>query len=118
MDDLLSLNVDLADGFTYIHAAGELDRSNADRFERRLDQLVRTAIPRILDLSELTYVDSAGLRAISLSAQRAPMRLVIPETARIRRTVAISGIGELVAIFGSVVEAEQGATPPGSSRPS
>jgi anti-anti-sigma factor len=104
--ELLTINVELADDFTYIHARGEIDRANAQQFEQRLNEAVRTAVPRIIDLGEVTYIDSAGLRALQLSAQRGTSYLVLPRDARIYRTVMIAGINELIPIVESVADAK------------
>jgi anti-anti-sigma factor len=106
-ENLATITIELGDSFSYIRVAGEIDRSNADQLEQRLNESVRTGVPRIADLSAVTFLDSAGARALQLSGQRAPLRLVIPETTPIYRAVMLTGIGELMPILGSVSEAEQ-----------
>ena len=106
MTELLTINVELADDFTYIHARGEIDRANAEQFEQRLNEAVRSAVPRIVDLADVTYIDSAGLRALQLSGQRGTMRIVLPADARIYRTVMIAGINELMPIVETVDDAK------------
>ncbi len=58
-----------ADGTVRLMLSGELDMAVAPRLEARLRQLQMAHSPVRLDLSELGFIDSTGLRAI-LMAQR------------------------------------------------
>ena len=104
MTELLTINVELADDFTYVHVCGEIDRGQREQFEQRLNEAVRTAVPRIVDLGEVTYIDSAGLRSLQLSAQRGALRVVLPSDARIYRTMMVAGINELMPIVETVAD--------------
>jgi anti-anti-sigma factor len=106
VDDLLTLTIELADDYTYVRASGEIDRSNAGLFERRINELVRTGVTRIVDFTDVTYIDSAGLRALALTAQRGALRLVVPPGARVYRTIMVTGLGDLVTIVGAVDDAD------------
>jgi len=57
---------------THIALRGELDLSTTDRVQRELER-VEAAAPSVLklDLSELTFLDSTGLRLIVAADQRA-----------------------------------------------
>lgn len=58
------------DGVRVLEVTGELDLSTAPALCLRLDAARRAARPRILvDLSELEFCDSTGLRALILAAQ-------------------------------------------------
>jgi anti-sigma B factor antagonist len=56
-----------ADGRRVIAPCGELDLSNAAQLENRLAGSVDT----ILDLSELSFIDSTGISVVVTTAQRA-----------------------------------------------
>jgi anti-anti-sigma factor len=56
-----------ADGRRVISPCGELDLSNAAQLEERLAGNIDT----VLDLSELSFIDSTGIRAVISTAQRA-----------------------------------------------
>ncbi len=94
--------------------AGEIDLANADTGEERIVAGVPNEADRlILDLSEVTYLDSAGVRLIlgvneRLHLRRQELRLVVPSTAPIQRLIEITRLGVQVPIFATVGEAEEG----------
>jgi len=93
--------------------AGEIDLANADTGEERIVAGVPNEADRlILDLSAVTYLDSAGVRLIlgvneRLHLRRQELRLVVPETAPIQRLLEITRLGVQVPIFATVAESEQ-----------
>ena len=95
-----------------VSMAGEIDLANADTGEERIVAGVPNEADRlILDLSEVTYLDSAGVRLIlgvneRLHLRRQELRLVVPSTAPIQRLIEITRLGVQVPIFTTVAEAE------------
>jgi anti-sigma B factor antagonist len=87
-------------GAAWVHVAGELDIASAPRLERTLRGAELRARLVVLDLRELTFVDSCGVHVIvyaSLRARRAGRRLVLLRgPAQIQRLLALSGAGDLV----------------------
>jgi anti-sigma B factor antagonist len=51
-----------------IRARGELDRSTADRLSSALDAARADGVTALLDLSAVSFIDSAGLRVLLHSA--------------------------------------------------
>ena len=51
-----------------IRARGELDRSTADRLSSALDAARADGVTTLLDLSAVSFIDSAGLRVLLRSA--------------------------------------------------
>ena len=47
-----------------VRVSGELDVAVVDRLKQRLDSLARPGETVVLDLSELSFIDSAGLNVI------------------------------------------------------
>ena len=93
---------------------GEIDLANADTGEERIVAGVPNEADRvILDLSGVTYLDSAGVRLIlgvneRLHLRRQELRLVVPTNAPIQRLIEITRLGVQVPIFTTVGEAEKG----------
>lgn len=93
-----------AGGHPVVHASGEIDFATV----RELRHLVTTAITPgdtglVLDLSQATYVDSAGVHALAqladlLASHRQQLRLVIPAGSRIGSIVGIAGLDTIVAV--------------------
>src|SRR5438309_1941071 len=87
----------LQNGEVHVHLGGELDLSSALPLEDRLRE-IEDGQPDVLvlDLSELKFLDSTGLRLIVAAhgrAQRAGRRLVIVEgTDAVRRIFRLTGV--------------------------
>lgn len=89
--------------------AGELDLAAADGFWTELEPLIEPAGVVVLDGTELSFLDSSGLRVLLLANARAKevggkLRLVAPHRA-VRRTLELTGANELVTTCASVDEA-------------
>ena len=91
--------------------AGEIDISNATDLGAALEGAVPPpAIGLVLDLSQATYIDSAGVHLLfrlgaRLTRRRQQLRVVVPETAAIRRVVNLAGVHWTVPRDGTVGEA-------------
>lgn len=67
---MLDIQVEPADGYTICRPVGELDAFTVSQFRLALGQLAST--PRLLiDMSEVPFVDSAGLGALIGGIRRA-----------------------------------------------
>ena len=64
-----SVTVEPLEGTCLIRAAGELDRSTADRLGSALDAARADGVTELLDLSAVSFIDSAGLRVLLRSAR-------------------------------------------------
>lgn len=90
---------------------GEIDISNAADLGSALEGAVaQRALGLVLDLSEATYIDSAGIHLLfrlggRLTRRRQQLRVVVPETAPIRKLVNLAGLGWTVPCDSAVPEA-------------
>ena len=87
-----------ADGVVRLTLTGELDIAVADRVEERFRQLREDDRSVRLDLSELEFIDSSGVRAIVLGLKHARQgghRLEVDEriSPTVARMIEIMGIG-------------------------
>jgi anti-anti-sigma factor len=67
-------------GTAWVHVAGELDIATVDHLKRTLREAQERALLSVLDLRELEFIDSCGVRAIvaaSIDARRVGRRLVL-----------------------------------------
>ena len=89
-----------------IRARGELDLAVYETFEAELETALQSdAATVLLDLRELTFIDSAGIRALLIAVGRSEAngrRLrVTRETSRaVKRTLDLTGIGERLPFVG------------------
>ena len=111
----LTIGVDDRDDATVIALDGELDLASApdlaDVAARKLAEGAATAVPinLILDLSKLTFCDSAGLRVFvryrgELDARGGRFVLAAPQPI-VRRVLEVSGLVELFGCYPTVDEA-------------
>ncbi len=106
----MDLTTERQDGVLCARVSGRIDGTNAFEFE----EAVRTAIEKsdhavILDLEDLSYISSAGLRAILLTAknlgrQNAKFALCSLSD-QILEIFKISGFDNVIQIYGFKAEA-------------
>jgi anti-sigma B factor antagonist len=91
-------------GVRVIAVAGELDIATAPKLCARLDASRSTRRPRLLvDLSEVDFCDSTGLRALlgaaaEVRAHGGRFAIVCPPSGNVARVLDIVGAGEWMAI--------------------
>jgi anti-sigma B factor antagonist len=69
---LLSMNVEASDSRVVVHLLGELDLSTAPLLQATLaDVLGDQALEIVLDLADLSYIDSTGLSLFITTTKRA-----------------------------------------------
>ena len=88
----------------HIAVSGEVDLGNAAAFETELRAAVADQ-PRVVsvDLTDLTYLDSTGIRILFVLASllkplRVMMKLTVPLDSPIRRLIELSGLGSLASL--------------------
>lgn len=83
------------EGCQVLAVSGEIDLGNVHRFEVAVAEALRTGVPLVLDLSEVAFLDSLGLRALLLVRRTAAERDV-PWT-----LVASDMVAAILALVGS-----------------
>jgi anti-sigma B factor antagonist len=86
-----------------VSVAGELDMSNSSELRRRVETCLRNGrISVIIDLSELTHMDSSGLAALisshQLTQERSGRLALVISSESVRRTVEVRGLDRLFTI--------------------
>lgn len=104
MSDLASFVVDRREDIVVGVLTGEIDLSNA----MELESLITDAVPNsvlgvVLDLSGVSYIDSAGVRLLLSLAGRLRWRgqdlvLAAPPDSRCRRVLSMVGVGSKVML--------------------
>ena len=92
---LLRVTIERRDEACLIRATGELDRSTADRLSSALDAARADGVTTLLDLSGVSFIDSAGLRALLRSARAVDAHhrawFIVRASSVVRRLVQLSG---------------------------
>jgi anti-sigma B factor antagonist len=93
---------DSRDGATIVALAGELDLSTIPRMEGALLEQVRQRPAVVLDLSDLSFIDSSGISILLQASQQSngtPMRVVIGPGSQVERIFRIAGVGKALRVF-------------------
>jgi anti-anti-sigma factor len=107
--DLARLRTETRRTIVLATLSGEVDLSNAPGLATELTAAVpNTALELVLDLSEVSYLDSAGVSMLfalsrQLQARQQKLHLVVPPAARIARLLTVTGI-ETIAQLSPDVE--------------
>ena len=80
-----------------LNLAGELDVAGVGRLQDRLDSVARAGETVVLDLSELTFIDSSGLNVLVTATKRArrdgwQLRIERNLTRPVQRVVTMMGL--------------------------
>lgn len=90
----LELRETTVEGFALVEVAGELDLTNADDLEKRLQRIVVDAPGLVIDLNKVTFVDSAALHVLfrigrELEDAHKDFGVVLAESAHVAKTVEL-----------------------------
>lgn len=87
---------------TRIAPAGELDIATTPALERAIDDATGEGAALVLDLRELTFMDSTGLRTLAQTNARAADEgfefSIVRGSRQIERVLEISGLGALLPL--------------------
>lgn len=104
IDDDAHLRVEVDTGASppVISARGELDVSSSGELAAALVTVAPSPAGIHLDLSEVTFIDSSGLRVIAATMRDGdehggPVRVIAASEA-VRRIVELTGMGEMLAL--------------------
>jgi len=95
----------------FVGLTGPLDTVSVDGFRDTITNLLgERCRSLVLDLRRVSYADSQGIRALLLLRdqmlqRRGRLRLVIPESSRVRRTLQLLRLDALFQIYATPVEA-------------
>jgi anti-sigma B factor antagonist len=109
---LLRVDVETREDHTVVTAAGEVDASTADQLgDALLGPLVNGAPRVLLDLEQVSFIDSTGLGVLvkvhrEAQSRGAAFALVHP-TAQTSRLLGVLGLDKLFTVFDSL-DAAQG----------
>ena len=99
-----NVTIGAEDGVVIASLSGEIDLSNATEITRALlGGVPNEALGLVIDLSEVSYLDSAGVRMLAeldhrLGWRAQVLRVVAPEASRSRRVLEIAGLERVLSI--------------------
>jgi anti-sigma B factor antagonist len=106
----LQIRVRNIDGVTILHVVGEVDLYTVPQLEEALRGAASGARPLLgVNLCEVTYLDSTGLRVLTEWSKQARARqggfAVIADQPTIQKLFRITGLGEIVPVLATEGEA-------------
>jgi anti-sigma B factor antagonist len=81
-----------------VSATGDIDLANVNEFQDVLTAAASDSDAVTVDLSEVTYCDSAAVRALFSVAARAKLGLIVPATGTIMTLLSISGLDRVATV--------------------
>jgi anti-sigma B factor antagonist len=102
--ELLGIEIERSgNGLSVVALAGELDLSTIPRLEGRLLHELREREGVVVDLSQLSFIDSSGI-GLLIKAHRAmngtgSINIVVAEGSQVERVFDIAGIGRALPLF-------------------
>lgn len=88
----------LADGRSQASFVGEVDVTTVDQFRATLARAAGAG-PVVADLSELTYLDSAGVDVLFEVARRTPLEVVAGPQCPVRRLLDVVSLGAVATLL-------------------
>jgi anti-anti-sigma factor len=107
---LADLKLESIAGLPVAHFSGEIDRSNAAELGDRVASAIPDQSGLVVDLSELAFLDSTGIRmlfglAIRLKQRHQSLRVVVPDGSHLGEILDTVGLEQAAATDHTVAEA-------------
>jgi anti-anti-sigma factor len=102
----MELSIEVLDGFQLVRIRGELDTFAAQTLRERLN-LLRSTDRYVVDLADLSFIDSAGLNAlftVGRSAKKvgAAVVVVAPSSSPVRRVLDLVLLSQVTPVCESL----------------
>jgi anti-sigma B factor antagonist len=97
-------------GMALITVGGELDLESVSRFEEALERATAKGGPLVLDMTELRFMDSTGLRSLLLTSERfasegRPTAVAVASRSAVRYLFWVAGVEDRLSLFPTADEA-------------
>ena len=102
-DQLASIQFERANGSLLVRLGGEIDLSNSDQLHQQLESAIEGSTLVVIDLTEINYLDSQGLRLIKqlcnqVEKEGSELRLVAPPDSVARQVLDMARMSDYVEI--------------------
>jgi len=104
----MNITQKLSDGHVLVHMEGRFDFGARKTFKDAMDQAIKDEMPIVLDLEQVSFVDSSALGLLVISHQnfkskKIPLCLVNPQT-YVRQVLDLANIGKMIPIYQTLDE--------------
>jgi anti-anti-sigma factor len=102
-DELATMRLDRSEGSLVVHVSGEIDLSNAQELHRQLESRIGSHSRVIVNLADVEYLDSQGLRLImqlcsKVDRDQTELSLVAPPGGVARQVLELARMHDYVEI--------------------
>ncbi len=102
-EQMISIEQEHRDGWLVVRLNGEIDLSNSEYLRERIELTSLGNARVMIDLAEVEYIDSQGLRLLmalanALALRSTTLRLVAPPGGFARGVLDLTGIGDDIEI--------------------
>ena len=98
--DLLHIAVEPVEHARLIHAAGEIDMSTVAQLRRELDAARDQAAAALLDLRDVTFIDSSGLHLLEDASRSSALTdwpfFIVRPSETVRRLIELTGTRDVL----------------------
>jgi anti-anti-sigma factor len=113
MDEALTIEVRHEQGYAIVTAAGEIDISTVTQLRERLFEIAVSGAPLVVDLNQVSFIDSVGLAVLVGAANRAASHgsslQVVCAPPKIRQLVRLTGLDRRIPLAHNLDEALAGS---------
>lgn len=105
MTELATLEIHREDDRWFLHVRGEVDMSNVPGLSSAIEEALPNDAPSVVvDLTETTYLDSAGVQLLfrlagRLRTRRHLVAIVAPTEGPVRAVLDLVGLAALVSVY-------------------
>jgi anti-sigma B factor antagonist len=84
-----------------VRASGDIDLANANRFHAALTEAAAISGEITVDMTAVSYRDSAAIRVLFVAARHSRLTLIIPEIGPITTMLRIAGLDQITTVVTS-----------------
>lgn len=103
--ELFSLTRSTHGASEVVTLGGELDMAHAPEVAETLDALADTSRPVIVDLTELTFIDSSGIHAILRPRPQEGVVVLVCPPGNIQRVLSVTKVDRVLQVYETLDEA-------------
>lgn len=97
-------------GYTVVHVSGHVEAMTAPRLATAVTEAIRAGGSVVVDLTDVRFLDSAGLAALVRVTERSedrgePLRIVVDQNRPVVRPIQITGLEYRLTLYESVADA-------------
>jgi anti-sigma B factor antagonist len=100
-----AVTLEVGEGVAVITASGEIDMASAPQLVERAGEIPHDVPRVVVDLREVTFLDSSGLGALIACQKRVGSLTVVVSQPRIAKLFDITGLREVIRTSDSLAEA-------------